>query len=207
MHGHVHSGGTELKTPLVVFAGRSNVGKSSTIRALTGRKLRVGKKPGSTRWELMIDLGPVTLVDIPGFGHMSGVSKTGIEEMKTTIVQKLEGWSDRLALAVLIVDISLFRELVERWETRGEIPIDVEFYSFLSEIAPHVVVAANKIDKLKKRERSAELEYLVLKLGEALPGVEPNVVPLAAHRKQGIPDLKHAVEAILMQSGLELPEW
>jgi GTP-binding protein EngB required for normal cell division len=207
MHGHVHSGGTELKTPLVVFAGRSNVGKSSTIRALTGRKLRVGKKPGSTRWELMIDLGPVTLVDIPGFGHMSGVSKTGIEEMKTTIIQKLEGWSDRLALAVLIVDISLFRELVERWEKRGEIPIDVEFYSFLSEISPHVVVAANKIDKLKKRERSAELEYLIFKLREALPEVEPNVVPLAAYRKRGIPDLKHAVEAILIQSGLEKPEW
>ena len=207
MHGHVHSGGTDLKEPLVVFAGRSNVGKSSTIRALTGRKLRVGKKPGSTRWELMIDLGPVTLVDIPGFGHMSGVSKTGIEEMKTTIVKKLEGWSDRLALAVLIVDISLFRELVERWEKRGEIPIDVEFYSFLSEISPHVVVAANKIDKLKKRERSAELEYLIFKLREALPEVEPNVVALAAHRKQGIPDLKHAVETILIQSGLEKPEW
>ncbi|MHA2004676.1 MAG: GTP-binding protein EngB, partial [Candidatus Thorarchaeota archaeon] len=192
---------------LVVFAGRSNVGKSSTIRALTGKKLRVGKKPGSTRWELMIELGPVTLVDIPGFGHMSGVSKTGIEEMKTTIVEKLEGWSDRLALAVLIVDISLFRELVERWEKRGEIPIDVEFYSFLSEISPHVVVAANKIDKLKKRERTAELEYLIFKLREALPEVEPNVIPLAALRKQGIPDLKHVVETILIQSGLEKPEW
>jgi GTP-binding protein EngB required for normal cell division len=191
----------------VVFAGRSNVGKSSTIRALTGKKLRVGKKPGSTRWELMIELGPVTLVDIPGFGHMSGVSKTGIEEMKTTIVEKLEGWSDRLALAVLIVDISLFRELVERWEKRGEIPIDVEFYSFLSEISPHVVVAANKIDKLKKRERTAELEYLIFKLREALPEVEPNVIPLAALRKQGIPDLKHVVETILIQSGLEKPEW
>ena len=207
MHGHVHSGGTDLKTPLVVFAGRSNVGKSSTIRALTGRKVRVGKKPGSTRWELMIELGPVTLVDIPGFGYMSGVSKTGIEEMKTTVIQKLEGWSDRLALAVLIVDVSLFRELVERWETRGEIPIDVEFYTFLSEIAPHVIVAANKIDKLKKRQQTAELEYLTFKLREALPEIEPNVVPLAANRKQGIPDLKHAVELILLQSGLEKPEW
>ncbi len=196
-----------MKTPLVVFAGRSNVGKSSTIRALTGRKVRVGKKPGSTRWELMIELGPVTLVDIPGFGYMSGVSKTGIEEMKTTVIQKLEGWSDRLALAVLIVDVSLFRELVERWETRGEIPIDVEFYTFLSEIAPHVIVAANKIDKLKKRQQTAELEYLTFKLREALPEIEPNVVPLAANRKQGIPDLKHAVELILLQSGLEKPEW
>jgi GTP-binding protein EngB required for normal cell division len=207
MHERVHSGGTDLKEPLVVFAGRSNVGKSSTIRALTGRRIRVGKKPGSTRWELMIGMGPVTFVDIPGFGHMSGMSKTGIEEMKTTIIQKLEGWSDRLALAVLIVDVSLFRELVERWETRGEIPIDVEFYTFLSEIAPHVIVVANKIDKLKKRQQSAELEYLALKLREALPGREPNVVPLAAHRKQGIPDLKQAVETVLVQSGLETPEW
>jgi GTP-binding protein EngB required for normal cell division len=207
MHERARSGGTELKEPLVVFAGRSNVGKSSTIRALTGRKVRIGKKPGSTRWEFMIDLGPVTLVDIPGFGHMSGVSKTGIEEMKTTIIQKLEGWSDRLALAVLIVDVSLFRELVERWEARGEIPIDVEFYSFLSEIAPHVVVAANKIDKLKKRQQSAELEYLTFKLREALPSVDPTIIPLAAPRKQGIADLKHAIEEILLRSGLEKPEW
>ena len=196
-----------MKTPLVVFAGRSNVGKSSTIRALTGRKVRVGKKPGSTRWELMIDLGPVTLVDIPGFGYMSGVSKTSIEEMKTTIVQKLEGWSDRLALAVLIVDVSLFRELVERWEARGEIPIDVEFYTFLSEIAPEVIVVANKIDKLKKRQKSVELEFLTLKLREALPEIEPKIVPLAANKKQGIPDLKHAVEEVLMQAGLESPDW
>jgi GTP-binding protein EngB required for normal cell division len=207
MHELVHSGGIEMKVPLVVFAGRSNVGKSSTIRALTGRKVRVGKKPGSTRWELMINLGPVTLVDIPGFGHMSGVSKTGIEEMKTKIVQKLESWSDYLALVVLIVDISLFRELVERWEKRGEIPIDVEFYTFLSEIAPHVIVAANKIDKLKKRQQSGELEYLIAKLREALPEVKPNVIPMSAPKKQGIPDLKLAVEAILLQSGLETPDW
>ena len=207
MQEHVRSGGTDLKEPLVVFAGRSNVGKSSTIRALTGRKVRVGKKPGSTRWELMISMGPVTFVDIPGFGHMSGVSKTGIEEMKTTIIQKLEGWSDRLALAVLIVDISLFRELVERWETRGEIPIDVEFYTFLSEITPHVIVVANKIDKLKKRQQSVELEYLAFKLKEALPDIEPNIVPLAAQKKQGISDLKYAVEMVLVQSGLETPEW
>jgi len=207
MHERVRSGGTDLKEPLVVFAGRSNVGKSSTIRALTGKKVRVGKKPGSTRWELMIDLGPVMFVDIPGFGHMSGVSKTGIEEMKTTIIKRLEDWSDRLALAVLIVDISLFRELVERWETRGEIPIDVEFYTFLSEITPHVIVVANKIDKLKKRQQSVELEYLAFKLKEALPDIEPNIVPLAAQKKQGISDLKYAVEMVLVQSGLETPEW
>ena len=82
MQGQNRSGHNS-KRPLVVLAGRSNVGKSSLIRALTGKRVRIGKRPGSTRWELKIDLGPVTLLDIPGFGHMSKQSKTAIDEMKT----------------------------------------------------------------------------------------------------------------------------
>jgi GTP-binding protein EngB required for normal cell division len=207
MQGRDHSGVIELDRPLMVFAGRSNVGKSSTIRLLTGRKVRVGKRPGSTKWEIMIDLGPVTLVDVPGFGYMAGTSKTAIEEMKTTLIQKLEGWSDRLALTVLIVDISLFRTLVNRWEDRGEIPIDVEFYTFLSEISARVIVVANKIDKLKKREQPVEVEYLTMKLKEALPGAEPFIVPLSASKKAGVTELKRAIEDTLQLEGIEKPRW
>ena len=207
MQGRDHSGVIELDRPLMVFAGRSNVGKSSTIRLLTGRKVRVGKRPGSTKWEIMIDLGPVTLVDVPGFGYMAGTSKTAIEEMKTTLIQKLEGWSDRLALVVLIVDISLFRTLVDRWESRGEIPIDVEFFTFLSEISARVIVVANKIDKLRKREQPLELEYLAMKLKEALPGVEPFIVPMSASKKIGITELKRAIEDNLQLDGIGRPRW
>jgi GTP-binding protein EngB required for normal cell division len=191
----------------MVFAGRSNVGKSSTIRLLTGRKVRVGKRPGSTKWEIMIDLGPVTLVDVPGFGYMAGTSKTAIEEMKTTLIQKLEGWSDRLALAVLIVDISLFRTLVDRWENRGEIPIDVEFYTFLSEISARVIVVANKIDKLKKREQPVEVEYLAMKLKEALPETEPIIVSMSASKKVGVTELKRAIEDALQLDDIGIPRW
>ncbi|MFW9931762.1 MAG: GTPase, partial [Candidatus Thorarchaeota archaeon] len=123
--------GPRKKVPLIVFAGRSNVGKSSTIRVLTGMKVRVGKKPGSTRWEQEIDMGSVKFVDIPGFGYMRGQSKEEIDQTKDRIIKNLEEWREQLALAVLIIDISLFRELFERWDARGEIPIDVEFYSFL----------------------------------------------------------------------------
>ncbi len=207
MQGRDRSGVIELDKPLMVFAGRSNVGKSSTIRLLTGKKVRVGKRPGSTKWEIMIDLGPVTLVDIPGFGYMAGMSKIAIEEMKTTLIQKLEGWSDRLALAVLIVDISLFRTLVDRWESRGEIPIDVEFYTFLSEISARVIVVANKIDKLKKREQPLEVEYLAMKLKEALPESEPFIVPLSASRKTGVTELREAVENTLQDDGIGRPRW
>ncbi|UCH03574.1 MAG: GTP-binding protein EngB [Candidatus Thorarchaeota archaeon] len=196
-----------MDRPLMVFAGRSNVGKSSTIRLLTGRKVRVGKRPGSTKWEIMIDLGSVTLVDVPGFGYMAGASKTAIEGMKTTLIQKLEGWSDRLAIAVLIVDISLFRTLVDRWENRGEIPIDVEFYTFLSEISTRVIVVANKMDKLKKREQPVEMEYLAMKLKEALPEEEPFIVPFSASKKTGVTDLKRVIEDTLQLEGIEKPRW
>ncbi len=195
------------KKPMIVFAGRSNVGKSSTIRVLTGKKVRVGKKPGSTRWELMIDFGPITIVDIPGFGYMAGQSKTKIEETKTNIVQRLENWSDNLIIAVLIIDISLFRELYEKWSNRGEIPIDVEFYSFLSEISPNVVVVANKIDKIKKRGLQKEIDFMQTKLKEASSGKKPIIILTSAQKREGFSDLVSIMDDLLMKQGIDRPRW
>ena len=205
--GQDHSGVTEAKKPLVVFVGRSNVGKSSIIRALTGRRVRIGKRPGSTKWEQRIDLGSVTMVDMAGFGYMAGQSKQAIEDMKVSLVKKLEEWSKSIALSVLILDISLFRELYDRWNRRGEIPIDVEFYSFLSEISPQVIVVANKSDKVKKRVLQQEIEYLIEKLVETIQGVYPSVIATSALKKQGIDDLRVAIEKRITSSGLEGPTW
>ncbi len=193
--------------PLIVFAGRSNVGKSSTIRALTGAKVRVGKRPGSTRWEQMIDLDPITIVDIPGFGFMSGQSKTTIEEIKNHIIESLENWSSRILLTVLIIDISLFRVLFERWSSRGEVPVDVEFYSFLCEISPRVIVLANKMDKVKNRYIEDELEFLTFQLREAVSEREPTIILSAASKKQGMRELMELIDEILSEEGLERPQW
>ncbi|MBN2228967.1 MAG: GTP-binding protein EngB [Candidatus Thorarchaeota archaeon] len=205
MNGQDHTG-KEIG-PLIVFAGRSNVGKSSMIRALTGKKVLVGKRPGSTRWEQEIDMGSFIILDIPGFGFMAGQSKTTIEETKTRIIQNLERWSNRILLSVLIVDISLFRELYERWALRGEVPIDVEFYSFLCEITPRVVVVANKADKVKKHNIQSELEFLTLKLREAVLEREPTVIVTAALKRNGVLDLKDLIDEILTEEGLDIPRW
>lgn len=193
MREHAHSGPIKANRPLIVFAGRSNVGKSSIIRSLTGKKVRVGKRPGSTRWEQWIDLESVTIVDIPGFGYMASAGKAEIEKTKTMVIQKLERWSDRIVLAVLIIDISLFRKLVERWENRGEIPIDIEFYNFLNEISPQVLVVVNKIDKLKKSQLRVEISYLIMKLRESLSSKEPQVVEVSASKRIGLPRLKDTI--------------
>ena len=193
--------------PMIVFAGRSNVGKSSTIRVLTGKKVRVGKKPGSTRWEQMIDMDPVTIVDIPGFGFMSGKSKTAIEETKDHIIESLENWSSRILLSVLIVDISLFRQLFERWSSRGEVPVDVEFYSFLCEISPRVIVLANKVDKVKKRLLDEEVDFLKFQLMEAVEDRTPTIILSAALKRQGMRELKDLIDEILSEEGLDSPQW
>jgi GTP-binding protein EngB required for normal cell division len=142
-----------------------------------------------------------------GFGFMAGQSKDAIEEMKTTIVEKLERWSEQIVLAVLIVDVSLFRTLYERWDARGEIPIDVEFYSFLSEIAPEVIVAANKSDKLKKKQLESDLEYMHRRLIEIVPESSPLIVPVSALKGSGMTALKESVERSLKRRKLGKPEW
>jgi len=155
----------------------------------------------------MIDYGPIIIVDIPGFGYMAGQSKALIEETKTNVVQKLEGWKDNIILAVLIIDISLFKELYERWSSRGEIPIDVEFYSFLSEISQNVIVVANKSDKVKKRALQNEIDFLVTKLKEGSSGKDPTVVPTSAQRKQGLSYLVSIIDDLLIDHGLDRPQW
>ena len=199
--------GTDKDKPFIVFAGRSNVGKSSTVRELTGKKVRIGKRPGSTKWEQLVDVGPFVIVDLAGFGYMAGQSKTAIEEMKTSLIQKLEKRSERIILSVLITDISLFRTLFERWDSRGEIPVDVEFYSFLSEISPEVIIVANKSDKLRKKDLPKELEFMREKMRKAVPGVEPRIIVTAASKRDGIDDLRKAVEKTLELRKLPRPQW
>jgi GTP-binding protein EngB required for normal cell division len=180
------------ESPLIVFAGRSNVGKSSVIRALTGKKVIVGKRPGSTRWEHMIEMGSITIADIPGFGFMAGQSKIKIEDTKKHIIQSLENWSNRILLSVLIID---------------EIPVDVEFYSFLNEISPRVVVVANKADKLKKSRVKGELDFLIQMLRESVIEREPTVIVTNALKKEGVSLLRDLIDEILQEEGLELPRW
>jgi GTP-binding protein EngB required for normal cell division len=110
-------------------------------------------------------------------------------------------------LAVLIVDISLFRELFERWAGRGEIPVDVEFYSFLCEISPRVIVLANKADKVKKRQIEEEVEFLAFQLREAVLEREPTIILSAALKKEGMRELRDLINEILDEEGLERPQW
>ena len=158
--------------PQIVFAGRSNVGKSSAINRLLNRKnfARVGSAPGKTTHinYFLIDK-KLYLVDLPGYGYAK-VSK----EERDRWGKLIEAWfadTGRMALGALIVD-------ARHKPTADDCTMaDV----FLNSGKPFAVVA-NKLDKLKKNE----IEGNLLQIKETLDLPESvSVIPFSAEKGEG----------------------
>ena len=169
--------------PSVVFAGKSNVGKSSVINRMLNRKnfARVGASPGKTVHVNYFTLdGTCYLVDLPGYGF----AKVSASE-KERWGRLMEDYfaANRIDLGVLIVD---YRHpptnndiTMARW--------------FLDSGCPFVVVA-NKMDKLKKSELEPNLK--VIREDLALPEGCP-VIPFSAEKGNGRDELvKYILAAV-----------
>ncbi len=195
----------ETELPEIVFVGRSNVGKSSLIKAITrgGADVRVGKRPGVTRWPVFHELdGELVLVDMPGFGFMSGVPRRHQERVKDLIVEYLET-KDNILFAVHVVDAKALPEIAERWEKRGEIPIDREMFQFLNEQGLDPIVAANKIDKIKPVEFEEHMDAVVEALGLFPPWRQwlDTVFPVSAKTGEGLVEFLEAMQEKVRKAG------
>lgn len=141
--------------PNIVFAGKSNVGKSSVINRLLNRKnfARVGQSPGKTIHVnyFLIDQ-KVYFVDLPGYGYAK-VSKSERERWGKLMEQffAVDGLID---LGIMIVD--------SRHKPTAD---DVTMAQWFKSTGCPLVVAANKSDKLKKSEIEPNLELIRLTLG------------------------------------------
>jgi small GTP-binding protein len=166
----------------IIFVGRSNVGKSTLIRALTGKKLAAGRRPGVTRKTLKIVYRDVHITDMPGFGFMSGVANEIREAIKDNIVHYIEDNVSNIVLAVMVVNAASFVDIVDRWAERGEIPLEVELYEFLNELNIDVIVAANKIDKVMDADKT--LDGIAERLGMMPPWRQwlDKIVPVSAKK-------------------------
>ncbi len=187
----------------LVIVGRSNVGKSSVIRQLTGKKVRVGKRPGVTRKISRYQCDKIDVVDMPGFGFMAGVPRALQERTKTEIVQYIERNRDKILIAIEVIDARAFLEIVDRWERRGQIPVDIEMFSFLQELELNPIAAVNKIDMIYREERDALLDGICEKLGLQLPWRQWSdiVVPISAKTGEGIPELKKLIRRKFTELG------
>jgi small GTP-binding protein len=188
---------------VIIFVGRSNVGKSTLIFRLTGKWVKRGKRPGVTRKPTEVNWRGKTIVDMPGFGFMSGVPKRVQERVKDEIVRFIEERADEIELAVLVLDGKSAPEIIERWEKRGEIPIDVEFYGFLRELGIPTVVAVNKVDKIKNLQRT--INFLAEKFGVPYSEIDETFVPISAKFGKNLEGLRLLMEKKLKE-GKKPPE-
>lgn len=177
----------------IIFVGRSNVGKSTLITALTGKKLPAGRRPGVTRKPAHVPYQNIQITDMPGYGFMSGASEESQEAIKDNIVHYIEKNAGNIMLAVMVVDSKSFAQIVDRWSGKNEIPVDVELFEFLHDVNIDVVVAANKIDKVKDVDQT--LNGIVERLGMMPPWKQwlDNMVPLCA-KKGEISGLKKLIQ-------------
>lgn len=158
--------------PQIVFAGRSNVGKSSAINRLLNRKnfARVGSAPGKTTHinYFLIDKR-LYLVDLPGYGYAK-VSKQERDRWGRLI----GAWfadTGRMALGILIVD-------ARHKPTADDCTMAEVFFNSGKPFA----VVANKLDKLKK----SEIEDNLLRIRETLDLPEAvSVIPFSAEKGEG----------------------
>ena len=158
--------------PPVACAGRSNVGKPSVINRLLGRKnfARVGAMPGKTIHinYFKVD-GAFYLVDLPGYGYAK-VSK-GERDRWGKLMEDYFARPELITLGVLIVDA--------RHRPTAD---DCTMADWFRQAGRPFVVAANKLDKLKK----SEVEPNLLQIRETLDlGQEVQVVPMSAEKGDG----------------------
>jgi GTP-binding protein EngB required for normal cell division len=189
----------------IILVGRSNVGKSSVIRRLTGERVLVGRRPGVTRKISRYSHGELDFVDMPGFGYMAGISKDKQETIKTEIIHYLETHRQDILFAIQVIDSRAFGEIIQRWEGRGQLPVDVEMFQFLKELELRPVVVANKIDIIYPNERDDVLNNICEKLGMSPPWRQWSdvILPMSAKTGEGALELKKLVRQRLGELGHE----
>lgn len=148
----------------IVFIGRSNVGKSTLMKELIGQKVRIGRRPGVTQRPNYHKFGDLLITDMPGYGYMKGVDRKKQNRIRDLIVKYFEENAQRIVCAVQVIDAKAFTDIVDRWDGRGEVPIDIELYDFLKDLNIPVIVAVNKMDNIYDHQRDMALDDIVLRL-------------------------------------------
>jgi len=168
----------------VVLVGRSNVGKSTLMREITGHTFDTGQRPGVTRSPNHFDWASADFVisDLPGFGYMKGVPDDVREEIKTDVVQYVERNAEHILVGILVVDGKSVIDIIDRHSGPDEIPHDVEMFHFLREVGVEPVVAVNKMDKVD--DKDDRLNELCDRLGLHPPWQQwqETVAPITAKR-------------------------
>ena len=169
----------------VCFAGRSNVGKSSLINALTGRKAlaRASNTPGRTQEINFFTLGEAHyLVDLPGYGYANAPLGV-VEKWQRLLKQYLQGRAT-LRRAFVLVDAR-----------HGVKPVDDEIMALLDSAAVTFQCVLTKMDKIKTGERDKVLAQVRQALSRH-PASFPEIVLTSSEKGDGIATLRAIIAGI-----------
>ena len=174
--------------PEMAFAGRSNVGKSSLINALTGRKAlaRISRTPGRTQELIFFSAGgPLNVVDMPGYGYASA-AKAKIAAWTELIHAYLRGRAN-LARIYVLVDAR-----------HGLKDTDAPMFDALGQAAVSHQIVLTKCDAVKPAELAARITAVEAALAKR-PAAFPAVLATSARAGSGIAELRAAIARLLTE--------
>ncbi len=166
----------------VAFAGRSNVGKSSIINALTNTTglARTSNTPGRTRELNYFDVnGRMNLVDMPGYGY-ARASKEDVKRWNLLIKQYLKGRANLRRVYILIDS------------RHGIKDSDIELMEMLDEAAVTYAPVLTKIDKIKKTDLAKVHASVIEKTGKRAAAF-PFLIDTSSEKKMGIDSLRACI--------------
>lgn len=171
----------------VCFAGRSNVGKSTLINALTGRKAlaRASNTPGRTQEINFFTMGDDShyLVDLPGYGYANAPVAV-VEKWQRLLKQYLSG-RQSLRRAFVLIDAR-----------HGVKAVDQEIMTLLDKSAVTFQVVLTKTDKVKAAEREKVLTQVRSKLSNH-PAAFPELVLTSSEKGDGIATLRAIIAGLI----------
>jgi GTP-binding protein len=181
--------------PEIAFAGRSNVGKSSLINALTGRRAlaRTSNMPGRTQELIFFGSGGsaagsrLVLVDMPGYGYAAAAK------------HKINAWT-RLIRDFLRGRATLLRVYLLIDARHGLMAADEDILATLDEAAVSYQIVLTKSDRVKPAELAARITAMQTLLARR-PAAYPELLATSAEKGAGIADLRAAIIRLLHERG------